>query len=220
MGIDSILACLCARLDPKRPILPLSGRSASYSNPHYLVDKKPALVPPPAYSDKPIRKPEQKAADEQAAAKIVAILRNTDKTDAALKAELDHATPVTAAGWSEWLAESIFHALRSALGNKIDGKETNWAVVLTNAYQTAKMTAEDHFSSFLRYAEEHPDEVAAEVAVEVLLSLIAFGILVRMTKWVVRLLGFAELGPVASMSSSPLGAAVFFFCENRKLARG
>lgn len=200
MDINSILACFCARLDPKRPT-PHAGRSYHYS-PRQLVDEKPALIPPPVYSDKPTRTPEQKAADEQAAAEIMAIVRNTDETGAALKTKLDGVAPVRAAGWSEWLAESIFHALRSTLGDKVNGEETDWAVALTNAYQAARVTAEDHLSGFLRYAKEHPGEVAAEVVVEILLSLVAFGILVRMMRWVVRLLGFAEAGPVAGMSSS------------------
>lgn len=191
MDISSILACLCARDDSDRPTPP--------SHPHNLLDEKPVFTVPPSYSDKPTRTPEQEAADEQAAAEIIAILRNTDKTGAALKAELDGVAPVSTAGWSEWLAECIFKALRSTLGDKVDGKQTNWAVALTAAYQTAKTVAEDHLSDFLQYAKEHPGEVAAEVVLEILLSLIAFGILVRMTRWVVRLLGFAETGPIAGM---------------------
>lgn len=193
MDINSILACLCAGHDSDRP--------SSY-HPHGLVDEKPAFTTLPCYSDKPTRTPEQEAADEQAAAEIMAILRKTDKTDAALQAELDAVTPVSAAGWSEWLAEGIFQALRSTLGDKAQGQQTNWAVALTTAYQTAKATAEDHLRDFLRYAKEHPGELAADVVLEILLSLITFGILVRMTKWVVRLLGFAPTGPVAGMCVS------------------
>lgn len=187
-----------------------------------LVDEKPALVPPPSYSDddnQPLqRTPEQKAADEKAAAaEIVALLCKTDKTGAALRAELEESTltkSVSTAGWSEWLAERIFHALRSMLGNQRDGKDTNWAVAFTDAYQTARATVQDHFRGFLQYAAEIPGEVAVEVVVETLLSLIAFGILVRMTKWVVRLLGFSEVGPVAGMYThfSCFGTVCSFMC--------
>lgn len=203
MDINSILACFCAgSLDPRRP----TPGPASHSYHHVMhypgaVDEKPALVltPPPAYySDKPTRTPEQEAADAQAAAEIVAVLRSTDKTGAALKAELDaRLGPVGAAGsWSEWLAEHIFHALRHMLGDNIDGEDTNWAVALTDAYRAARATAEDQFRDLVQEVKEHPGKVAAEVAVEVLLSLVAFGILVRMMKWAVRLLGFSATGPV------------------------
>lgn len=204
MSIDSVLggflACLCGGLDPVSTTQ-LSHPSRDSCHPYQLVDDKHALTDPPVYSDKPSSTPAQKGADEEAAAKVIAILRNTNKTGAALKAELDEITQVHTAGWSESLAESIFHALRRTLGDKLDGKDTNWAVAFTDAYQTARSTVEDQFRDFLQYAKEHPGEVAAEIVLEIILSLIAFGILVRMAKWVVRILGFADLGPVAGTSS-------------------
>lgn len=200
MSIDSVLggflACLCGGLDPV-PTTRLSHSSRDSHYPYQLVDEKHALTAPPVYSDKPSGTPAQKGADEEAAAKVIAILRNTNKTGAALKAELDEITQVHTAGWSESLAESIFHALRRTLGDKLDGEDTNWAVAFTDAYQTARSTVEDQFRDFLQYAKEHPGEVAAEIVLEIILSLITFGILVRMAKWVVRILGFADLGPVA-----------------------
>lgn len=200
MDSNRILGCLCGGLDATPP----TSLSQTLYRP---IDEKPALTPPPAYRDNPTRTPEQKAADERAAAKIVAILRTTDTTDeAALRAELDDAmAPVRTAGWSEWLAESVFHALRSTLG---EGDDTNWAVALTDAYKTARAAAEEEFSDFWRYAKEHPGELAAEVVLEILLSLVAFGILVRMARWVVTLLGFAEKGILAGMLSSRLVCVV------------
>ncbi|CAN8097555.1 unnamed protein product [Discula destructiva] len=189
MSLNSMLACLCGRSDPDE----LEDYPRSLDN-----EKKPLveLVPASGCEDNRLPSPKQNA-DEQTAAKIVAILRDTDKIGAALKAELDSVAPVSASGWSEWLAESIFHALRSILGDNFDEKETKWGVALTEAYQTARAVVEDQFSDLVQYVTEHPGEAAARVGVEILLSLLAFGILVRVTRWVVTLLGFGEMGPIA-----------------------
>lgn len=196
MSVNSILACLCGRIGNNHPALRSQSKRSSYKACH-LVDKEPALIPPPAYSDTPTHTRQKKAIDEKAAVRIVTILTETDNTGEALRAEMEDTTFMSTTGWSEWLSENIFHALRATLGSKLEGEDMNWAVAFTDAYYAARETAEEQFSSLLEKAKEQPGEVAAEVAIEIILSLIAFGILVRMMKWVVRLLGFSELGPSA-----------------------
>lgn len=195
MSLDAILACLCGGTRPTSS----QSRRDSYSSP--LLNEKPPFAFRP-YRDTPPRAPN--ADNKQAADDIVAILRTTHKSGAALKADLDNVTspPVShTTGWSEWLAENIFEALRSTLRPKyLDGQDTTWAAPFMSAYETAKSTVEEHFKDFIQYAKEHPGEIAMEVLAEIILSLIAFGILVLMARWVLTLLGFSELGPVAGMS--------------------
>lgn len=228
MSIRYLRACFCPgcaalRAGPNNnQPTPAAPPPPLYSN---VVDEKPALVPPPSYRDDdgdgdgddlepplPERTPEQTAADEDeqaesAAAEIVAFLCKTDKTGAALRAALDELiartskSTVGAVGWSEWLAESIYDALWSHLRDDFDanGENTRWGVAFVDAYLKTTAILRDHLFDYVVHLYESSDEMTAEELVEVSLSLTAFGILVRMTKWVARLLGFSEVGLVAGM---------------------
>lgn len=193
--------CGCGSLDSLRPPTPPVAR-------YHLLDEKPASTPGPSAisAEAPAPLPDQQQA---AAARVMAILRQTRNTGAALRAELDAEldAEVHAAGWSEWLAERILDALKGVVRSKEAGQEPAWAAVLADAYAAAKSAAETEFEAFWRYAKEHPGEVAAKVVVEIFVSLVALGVLVRVMGWVVRVLGytagFGELGPVAGTCFSP-----------------
>ncbi|KAK0624952.1 hypothetical protein B0T17DRAFT_460471, partial [Bombardia bombarda] len=90
--------------------------------------------------------------------------------------------------WSEWLAEKTLHTLEEVLK---DGRPT-WGEWLAQAYDDSLKVVEDVFCGLVEYARVHPLEVAASV----LVTLLAFGVLVRLVPVVLELLGFGVEGPV------------------------
>ncbi|KAK3690342.1 hypothetical protein B0T22DRAFT_376438 [Podospora appendiculata] len=170
----SIIACLCGTDEH-------AIRLASAANPHYsIIDEKPPAQINPTFAANPVRTADEIAAD------VVNILRRAEKSGEALRAQVDEA--VGTAGWSEWLGEKILHALEETLKQ---GRET-WGEVLTDAYDKAVELAKELFHDLVEYVKAHPYEVAAQV----LLTLFAFGVLARLMPWVLRLIGFGELGPI------------------------
>ncbi len=63
---------------------------------------------------------------------------------------------------------------------------------LAQAYSSAVEIAEEEFYDLFEYVKDHPLEVAATVVI----SILAFGVLVALMPWVLELLGFGELGPI------------------------
>ncbi|KAK3319705.1 hypothetical protein B0T19DRAFT_270543 [Cercophora scortea] len=176
MDFKSFMACLCGGTDKYAARLaPAAG--AQYS----LIDKKPPVEADPAFAIHSVRTADEIAAD------VVNILRQAEKSGDALRAQLDEA--VGTMGWSEWLGEKILHALEETLKQS---RET-WGEVLRDAYDKAVELAEEMFRVLVEYVKAHPYEVAAQV----LLTLFAFGVLARLMPWVLRLIGFGELGPIA-----------------------
>ena len=89
----------------------------------------------------------------------------------------------TAGGWSQYLAAKILSALEAVLTAK-PVREMNGA--MKDAFKKAC----DAAKVIEGFAAEHPLATAACV------TIIAIGILVVLTPYVVEWLGFAELGPV------------------------
>lgn len=87
-----------------------------------------------------------------------------------------------AGGWSEYLAAKALAALEGVL--KAGGKP------LSAAMQVAYDKACEAFKATKGFAIDHP------IATEVVITVIALGILVELAPYVLELLGFAELGPV------------------------
>ncbi|KAK3939355.1 hypothetical protein QBC46DRAFT_290637 [Diplogelasinospora grovesii] len=123
----------------------------------------------------------------ESAISIITILRTADAPGEALTSRLNE--EVGAEGWSEWLAEQVLHTLEATLGEE---NMEPWGQALKDAYDSTIKLAQEEFKTLVEYVKEHPLEVAAGV----LFSLVAFGVLARLMPWVLRLLGFGELGPV------------------------
>ncbi|KAL7808613.1 hypothetical protein V8C26DRAFT_413150 [Trichoderma gracile] len=129
---------------------------------------------------------------EDTAQKIIDILLRAEKSGTVLSAQIDDA--VSATGWSEWLAQNVLKKLEGVLRSGRD----KMGPAMAEAYDQACEAAEITFSDLFEYVKEHPLEIAATV----LLSLFAFGVLVRLMPLVLELLGFAELGPTAGSFAS------------------
>lgn len=84
-------------------------------------------------------------------------------------------------GWSEWLADRIRRGLEQALAQ---GRKMSAA--LATAYDKACEAA----TVFEGFVKEHP------IATAVFVTVIAIGVLVVLTPYVVEMLGFGELGPI------------------------
>lgn len=154
-----------------------NGDQAPPDTPHHsssIVTEKPTLHPP------------INSTVEETAETVIDILLCAEKPGALLSAQLDDAVSVH--GWSEWLAQNILKKLEDVLR---DGRE-KMGPAMAEAYDQACMAAEITFSDLCEYVKEHPAEIAATV----LLSVVAFGVLVRLIPVVLELLGFSELGPV------------------------
>ncbi|KAL8720897.1 MAG: hypothetical protein Q9225_002315 [Loekoesia sp. 1 TL-2023] len=117
---------------------------------------------------------------EEAAARIVIALFEANKDGLPLIAHIDGIAH-QAGGWSQWLADKIRKGMEEALKA---GKEMNAALsaAYTKACEAAKV--------FEHFAEDHP------LATAVFVTVIAIGILVILSPYVVEMLGFGEFGPI------------------------
>ncbi|PTB65195.1 hypothetical protein BBK36DRAFT_1160398 [Trichoderma citrinoviride] len=148
---------------------------------HGLITEKPRLQSPPPHKSV-----------EETADNIIDILLHAEKSGAVLSAQLDDA--VSATGWSEWLAKNVLKKLEGVLKSGRD----KMGPAMAEAYDQACEAAEVTFSDLFAYVKEHPVEIAATV----LLSLFAFGVLVRLMPLMVELLGFTETGTTAGTFAS------------------
>jgi hypothetical protein len=139
-----------------------------------VIAEKPKLHPPIRYTI------------EETAETVIEILLSAEMPGALFSAQLDDAVSVN--GWSERLAQNIVKKLEDVLR---DGRE-KMGPAMAEAYDQACKAAEITFSDLFEPVKEHPVEIAASV----LLSVVAFGVLVRLMPVVLELLGFSEVGPV------------------------
>jgi len=109
---------------------------------------------------------------QQAANDYVKLLFSAERNDVRLEKKLDDT--VRAYGWNEYLAEYILDGLVRAIER---GEAMGEA--MRDAVAKAKKAA-------VGFASEHPYYTA----------LIAIGILVVISPWVIEALGFGELGPI------------------------
>lgn len=103
----------------------------------------------------------------------------------------DKETPglIVATSIASRIAEHVLHTLVAVL---MKDEKTTWGVLFNEIYNCAVDLAKEELHELWKYAEEHPYEVAAEV----LLTVLAMGVMARMLPALLRVLGFAELGPV------------------------
>lgn len=109
------------------------------------------------------------------AANVLTVLLEAETTDNILKYNLDKIVGTT--GWTERLAMAILTGLSNAIKNG-----TPMGKAATAALERALKDA-------LQWAKEYPEVVFC--------TIVALGILVVMTPWVIEALGFAAAGPIA-----------------------
>lgn len=110
------------------------------------------------------------------AADLLSILMKAEKNDEHLADKLENA--VQATGWYSSLAEVILNRLQQELEAK------------GPMGQAAREAYEKSLAEAKEFARKHP------IAVNVLIALIALGILAIMMPWAIEALGFSELGPI------------------------
>ncbi|MDI1487887.1 MAG: hypothetical protein OHK93_007160 [Ramalina farinacea] len=113
----------------------------------------------------------------EATESIIDTLRNAEKPGADLKSSIDSIVH-QAGGWSERIATAVLNALVKVLQNV----EAKMGPVLKEAYERACSVA-NGVEGFIR---DHP----------VFVTVLALGVLVALTPYLLEMLGFAELGIV------------------------
>ena len=173
-----LLSCLCGANNNLDPIEP--------NRPPKPIIEKPVIEPLPSTTSNPPITP----ADDELAAQILTLLLTaptpTPGTD--LTPLITTGTDLSTTSWTSHLAERLLHALEATL----KGDHATWGEVVTDAYLQAAELAREEMSELWGYAQEHPVEVAAEV----ILTVLALGVLARLVPAFVRVLGFGRLGPV------------------------
>ena len=182
-GFSSILKAVfpCLPLGPAERAIQLPTEPAN----HQLISEKISFTPNPYGNQKP------KLSIDEAASSIVAAMMDADKAGPALDATINSIVH-QAGGWSEYFASKALAALEAVLKA---GKPLNAA--MQGAYDKACEALE----ATEGFAAEHP------IATEVLITVIALGILVELAPCVLELLGFwvgfGELGPIEGESCFP-----------------
>ncbi len=131
-----------------------------------------------------VKTPPARLTDEEVASSILSLLSTAEKPGRDL--ELRVQDLVRTSGWSEGLAKRILDGLVDQLN-----AASTLAGALKEAFDKAYEVAH-------QWVLEHP------VLTEVLVTIVAIGILAILVPWAVEALGFAELGPVEGMMITPL----------------
>ncbi|KAG7294139.1 hypothetical protein NEMBOFW57_004207 [Staphylotrichum longicolle] len=177
----SLLACLCGPNDENRNI-------DHHSQNHSLITEKPPLSLLPSAEPHSSGSPTDDELSHLATQILTTLL-----TSPAPSPETDLtplvAAQVSTADWTSYLAERLLHALEDTLKK---AEHVDWGEAVTDAYNRAVELAEEELRALWEYVKEHPYEVAAEV----LLTVLALGVLARLVPAFVRVLGFGRLGPV------------------------
>ncbi|KAH6838363.1 hypothetical protein B0I37DRAFT_243437 [Chaetomium sp. MPI-CAGE-AT-0009] len=174
----SLLNCLCGGCEQDNPQPNHNQIHNNHGSYNLITEKPPPIEPPPT--------PSHLAAQ---ATEILTILLHAPSPgpDADLTPLV--ATKVSTTDWTSYLAERVLHGIEEALKA---GDHASWGEALSEAYAHARELARAELRELWDYAREHPVEVAAEV----LLTVLAMGVLARLLPGLVRVLGFARLGPV------------------------
>jgi hypothetical protein len=195
---NSLLECLCGTKDDHT-------KHVAHHN-YTLISEKPLLEPQPSPYQRTIPTDDDL---DRLASKILTILLEsrapTPNTD--LTPQVTSAIGISTNDWTSYLAERLLHALE----NTLKGDHSTWGDAITDAYNHAVDFLKEELRELWEYAQEHPYEVAAEVV----LTVLALGVLARLVPAFVRVLGFGKLGPVEGefklVSLFPCALFSFFF---------
>ena len=187
--MDSFLQTLLPCFPKKRGIQ-LPTETAKYKQ----VPEKSALQPSPLSDEKWILR------NDEAATSIVSAMSDADKISPSLHATIQSHVHA-AGGWSDYLAKKILAALEAVL---------NAGQPLKGAMQEMKDKAEEAIKATEGFATNHP------VWTEVVVVVIALGILVLVAPYAVEWLGFwvgfGTEGPIEGESCFLLSAAMTNMC--------
>ena len=172
----SLLGCLCGTNENP-------NNNNNSNHPSKPITEKPAIEPLPSTTA-------EHPTDDELAAQILTLLFTapTPAPGTDLTPLITNTTNLSTASWTSRLAERLLHALEATL----KGDHATWGEAVTDAYLHAEELAREELSALWEYAQEHPVEVAAEVV----LTVLALGVLARLLPGFVRILGFGRLGPV------------------------
>ena len=148
---------------------------------HQRISEKISVQPHPYGRSNP------KQSIDEAAESIVTAMMDADKAGPSLDATIQSIVH-KAGGWSEYLAGKALAALEAVLKA---GKPLSAAMQEAYDKACAALEATEGF------AADHP------IATEVVITVIALGILVELAPYVLGLLGFGELGPIEGTSCFP-----------------
>ncbi|KAG6019356.1 hypothetical protein E4U41_003275 [Claviceps citrina] len=112
---------------------------------------------------------------------------------------------VGATGWSEALARNVLAVLERALK---DGRET-MGPAMRDAYDKAIAMAELEFGQLVQTVKHHPTETVCAV----FLTVVALGVLAVLAPYILELLGFGELGPIAGEVFPASAHCCLFSCK-------
>jgi hypothetical protein len=175
----SVLSCLCGgdgnSIDTHRTHPP----PQEYRDTPLAITEKPLLQPAPSPT------PPDDAELNKPTTEILSLLL----TSPPLPPGTTLTPHITTTSLTTALAQRVLHALEATL-QKADHE--SWGGALRETYTRAVELAKEELGLLWQYVQEHPYEVAAEV----LLTVLALGVLGRLVPVLVRALGFAELGPV------------------------
>ncbi|KAL8828139.1 MAG: hypothetical protein Q9191_002769 [Dirinaria sp. TL-2023a] len=165
------------------PCFPLGTRGiqlpAEKAADNYVPEKD--ILVQSRYSDN-----QPQLSSDEAASSIVAAMLDASKRGSSLDATIQSLVH-QAGGWSEYLAKKILTAVEQVLKA---GKAMS--PVMQEAYDKACEAAKE----FEAFAADH------SVATGVFCTVIALGVLVVLSPYVVELVGFSELGPVEGTLNS------------------
>ncbi|KAK4640526.1 hypothetical protein QC761_601960 [Podospora bellae-mahoneyi] len=182
MAFPNILSCLCG--------------PTSDDHPSHHDEKSPLYPSTTPYTDQPKPQPIPTSPSPSPLINdILTLLLTTPLpiTPSASQSQIDTTLDLHTTSWSEYLAEKILRALSDLLATATDPQSRrSWGEALSQAYDTSITIAEKLFNDLIEYVKGHPYEIAATV----LLSLVTFGVLVRLAPRVLVLLGFSAEGPV------------------------
>lgn len=188
---NSLLSCLCGDT---------FAENHQARHPHHkyipIIDEKPPIHPLPSATANTIEAINNDKKPDDPTPKIISVLlaAPSSATPTSLTHAITTATGLYTTDLTSYLAERVLHALEAVLkhGEEDHGQKESWGGAFRDAYAAAVEAAKQELAALWEYAREHPVEVAAEV----LLTVLALGMLARMVPLLVRCLGFAELGPV------------------------
>lgn len=182
---NAILSCLCCTEQP----------TDHHDHPHestpLIITEKPPLQPHPPRLDLLTSHLESPTTIEIQTSQILSLLLAAHSSGPTLDADINSVVSTTS--WTEILAKRVLEGLKRILDPN-NNKDKRWGEALTAAYEDAVEAAEDIFRDLVQFVRDHPTET--EIFVSVLLSLFAYGVLVRLAPRVLILLGFGVDGPV------------------------
>lgn len=193
----AIARCLCGAQQDDDTFPVVSGTTTDEKQPLLLISS-----PPHRRTQVRSSSGDDDDDDDRTATRIVAAIlaARLDDTSGALEVDIAEADVVRAQGWTEDIAAAVLSKLARAIAGAQDG-QSQLGGAAREAVDVARVFAAEIFG----FAHERPEAVA------ILGTLAAVGVLYVLTPWVLGVLGFEELGPVAGTSFQYYTLSTYIF---------